>query len=102
MQQIIPEISPSHNSLYNVVSPSKGLLRDYEPSCGPLFEALHRSSFLTGRRPDTIRCYDNPALVRENFQEVVTMPQYFKQHGYLTLGAGKVFHPGNSQVNLIN
>ena len=22
------------------------------------------------------------------------MPQYFKENGYLTLGAGKVFHPG--------
>ena len=64
--------------------------------------SFSRSSFLTGRRPDTLRCYDNPALVRQNFQEVVTMPQYFKQHGYLTLGAGKVFHPGNSEVNLIN
>ena len=90
------------NVFQPVEGPSEGLLSDYELSCRPSFEALHRSSFLTGRRPDTIRCYDNPALVRENFPEVVTMPQYFKQHGYLTLGAGKVFHPGNSQVNLIN
>ena len=26
--------------------------------------------------------------------QVVTMPQYFKESGYLTLGSGKVFHPG--------
>ena len=22
------------------------------------------------------------------------MPQYFKENGYVTLGAGKIFHPG--------
>ena len=32
--------------------------------------------------------------LRDQMPDIVTMPQYFKQHGYLTLGAGKVFHPG--------
>ena len=57
--------------------------------CGP-----SRSSFMTGRRPDTTRCYVSEDKVRESIPDIVTMPQYFKQHGYLTLGAGKVFHPG--------
>ena len=26
--------------------------------------------------------------------DLVTMPQHFMQNGYLSLGAGKVFHPG--------
>ena len=59
--------------------------------CGP-----SRSSFLTGRRPDTIRCYDlfDSQTFRQRLPGLVTLPQYFKERGYLTLGAGKVFHPG--------
>ena len=57
--------------------------------CGP-----SRSSFLTGRRPDTIRCYDNHHRFRENLPNTISMPQYFKENGYLTLGSGKIFHPG--------
>ena len=57
--------------------------------CGP-----SRSSFLTGRRPDTIRCYDNHHLFRKNLPNTISMPQYFKENGYATLGAGKIFHPG--------
>ena len=59
--------------------------------CGP-----SRSSFMTGRRPDTIRCYDNPdsKTFRQRLPDLVTMPQYFKQHGYLAIGAGKIYHPG--------
>ena len=59
--------------------------------CGP-----SRSSFLTGRRPDTIRCYDNrhSKTLRQRLPELVTLPQYFKERGYLSLGAGKVYHPG--------
>jgi len=57
--------------------------------CGP-----SRSSFLTGRRPDTIRCYDNFHRFRENLPNTISMPQYFKENGYLTLGSGKIFHPG--------
>ena len=65
--------------------------------CGP-----SRSSFLTGRRPDTIRCYDNShsKTLRKRLPELVTMPQFFKENGYLALGAGKVFHPGSIIVIL--
>ena len=64
--------------------------------CGP-----SRSSFLTGRRPDTIRCYDlfDSQTLRQRLPDLVTLPQYFKQNGYLTLGAGKVFHPG--YINIV-
>ena len=27
---------------------------------------------------------------------VITLPQYFKQNGYYTVGGGKIFHPGKS------
>ena len=57
--------------------------------CGP-----SRSSFLTGRRADTTRCYVSEDKVRLSMPDIATMPQYFKQNGYLALGTGKIFHPG--------
>ncbi len=48
-----------------------------------------RQSFLTGLRPNDI-------FLREYFRpkmpNIVTIPQYFKNHGYLTESVGKVFH----------
>jgi len=30
----------------------------------------------------------------------VSMPQYFKQFGYLTLGSGKLYHPSSTSENI--
>ena len=58
--------------------------------CGP-----SRNSFLTGRRADTTRCYVTNDRFREKGGEAfVTLPQFFKDNGYKSVGAGKVFHPG--------
>ncbi|HKB01470.1 MAG TPA: sulfatase [Gemmataceae bacterium] len=51
-----------------------------------------RSSFLTGRRPDTLRQWNNGTHFRERNPDVVTLPQWFKEHGYVTRDVGKVFH----------
>ena len=51
-----------------------------------------RASLLTGRRPDTLRVWDLPTHFRSNMPDVVTLPQYFKQHGYFTQNIGKIFH----------
>merc|ERR1712110_412648 len=61
--------------------------------------APSRSSFLTGRRPDTIRCYDILHRFRENLPNTISMPQYFKENGYTTLGSGKIFHPGRPDTD---
>lgn len=53
-----------------------------------------RSSFLTARRPDTTRVYDSNTYWRSSGGDFTTLPQYFKNHGYLSIGMGKVFHPG--------
>ncbi len=54
-----------------------------------------RTSFLTSRRPDTTHIYAGGHFrnITGNF---TTLPEYFKQHGYITAGFGKVFHPGES------
>jgi len=51
-----------------------------------------RASLLTGRRPDTLRVWDLPTHFRSNMPDLVTLPQYFKQHGYFTQNIGKIFH----------
>jgi len=53
-----------------------------------------RTSLLLGRRPDTTRVYDLQTHFRLNLPNVVTLPQYFKQHGYHTQGFSKIYHGG--------
>jgi arylsulfatase A-like enzyme len=59
------------------------------PLCNP-----SRTSLLTGLRPSTTGVYalnpwfrDSPALTN-----IVTLPQYFMQHGYKVVTSGKIFH----------
>lgn len=56
--------------------------------------APSRVSFLTGRRPDTTRLYDFNSYWRVHAGNFSTIPQYFKENGYVTMSVGKVFHPG--------
>ena len=54
-----------------------------------------RASLLTGRRPDTNHVW----LIAANeywrqYTNATTIPQYFKENGYVTAGMGKIFHPG--------
>lgn len=56
--------------------------------CGP-----SRASFFTGLRPDTLRVWDLKTKMRTQRPELVTLPQYFKEQGYHTASAGKVFDP---------
>jgi uncharacterized sulfatase len=39
---------------------------------------------------------DNNIKLRSKLPDVVTMPQYFRQHGYFTASLGKVFHRGQT------
>ncbi len=61
------------------------------PICNP-----SRTSVLTGLRPSTTGIYGLSPWIREvpDLQEVVTLPQYFSQHGYETFSAGKLYHGG--------
>ena len=57
------------------------------PVCGP-----SRASFMSGLYPESTGVLDNTADIRETRPNTVSLPQYFKQHGYWTGGVGKLFH----------
>eukprot|EP00041_Stephanoeca_diplocostata_P011018 m.177829 g.177829 ORF g.177829 m.177829 type:complete len:577 (-) comp18382_c0_seq1:317-2047(-) len=56
--------------------------------CGP-----SRTSFLTGRRPDTTKLYDFYSYWRLVASNATSLPQHLKHYGYHTFSVGKVFHP---------
>lgn len=51
-----------------------------------------RASLLTGLRPDSIQVWDLYTSFRDKVPDVVTLPQFFKEKGYTTIGLGKTFH----------
>ncbi len=53
-----------------------------------------RTSLMTGLRPDSAGVYNLTTHFRENVPDVVTLPQHFAQHGYATMGMGKIYHGG--------
>ena len=59
------------------------------PLCNP-----SRTSLLTGLRPTTTGIYGLSPWFRDvtDLKDIVTLPQYFKSHGYKTLSAGKIYH----------
>ena len=64
-------------------------LRNYtqQAVCAP-----SRISFLTGTRPDVTKVWDLKTDMRTMNPGSLTLPEYFKQQGYTTVGMGKVFH----------
>lgn len=57
------------------------------PKCNP-----SRTAILSGLRPSTTGVYSNSEWWKPNFPEMITLPRYFKDHGYYAAGGGKVFH----------
>lgn len=57
--------------------------------CGP-----SRSAILTGRHCTNTGVYGNSYNLKNapKAKDLITLPEYFGQHGYHTLSAGKIFH----------
>jgi arylsulfatase A-like enzyme len=59
------------------------------PLCNP-----SRSSMLTSRQPTVTGVLGNRTYFRDEHPDFITLPQWFKTHGYVTLRSGKIFHGG--------
>ena len=56
-----------------------------QPICGP-----SRASFMAGRRPDSLGITSMKQYLYDLHPEAVTIPQWFRQHGYTAMSIGKV------------
>ncbi len=54
--------------------------------------APSRISFFTGERPDRTKVFDLHTNMRDMNPDIITVPQFFKAHGYITVGLGKLMH----------
>ncbi|HEY7090875.1 MAG TPA: sulfatase [Tepidisphaeraceae bacterium] len=59
------------------------------PLCNP-----SRSSMLTGRYPTSTGVLGNRTAFRTAHPDWVTLPQHFKDNGYISYRCGKIFHGG--------
>jgi iduronate 2-sulfatase len=87
----LPRMSTPH--MDHLASQSLVLKNAYvqQALCSP-----SRSSFLTSRRPDTTRVYDLKTYFRSSGGNFTTLPQFFRERGYVSLGLGKIFHHGEA------
>ncbi|MEX2212499.1 MAG: sulfatase [Phycisphaeraceae bacterium] len=67
--------------------------------CNQAVCAPSRNNLLTGARSTSLGIYSLGTNFRKAAPNAVTLPQYFKQHGYHSAGIGKVFHIGHGNTN---
>lgn len=67
--------------------------------CNQAVCAPSRNNLMLGSRSTSIGVYSLGQHFRTAVPDAVTMPQFFKQHGYHSAGIGKVFHIGHGNIN---
>ncbi len=79
---------------------SEGLLFE-NAYCQQAVCAPSRISFFTGKRPDRTKVFDLHTHMRDMNPEIITAPQFFKAHGYTSVGLGKLMHgaKGNDPIS---
>lgn len=114
-----PDSIPKKNVLFLIVDDLRPELNCYGASHmhtpnidrlaakGALFENAYcnipvsgasRASLMTGLRPAHKRWWDVNARIDKEAPEVLTLPMYFKQNGYVTISNSKVIH-GNRDAS---
>jgi len=60
-----------------------------------------RTSLMLGLRPSTNGIYENDSnwLDHQHLADLPTIPRYFRDHGYRTLGAGKIYHAHTYRID---
>lgn len=66
------------------------------PLCSP-----SRTAIMTGLAPSNTGIYGNLNWFRDlpQYKDWVTLPQYFRQHGYLAWGGGKLYHQAHGKFS---
>lgn len=67
--------------------------------CNQAVCAPSRNNLMIGSRSTSTGVYSLGMHFRKAVPEAVTLPQYFKNHGYHSAGIGKVFHIGHGNIN---
>ena len=67
------------------------------PACNP-----SRTAILTGLSPVTSGVYSNGQSWKQLLPNVVTLPQYFGNHGYTAKGGGRIFHHGGTGTDRVD
>ncbi|MEP4076716.1 sulfatase [Haloferula sp.] len=82
-----PQVQTPH--LKRLAAQSVNFTRNYCPSpgCNP-----SRSAVMTGRSPATSGMYSNYQDWRKVMPDAVTIGEHFRNNGYFSAGAGKIFH----------
>lgn len=85
-----PLVTPNFDSL---AARSLLLKKNYvqQAVCSPT-----RTSLLTSRRIDRTKVFDLYSYWRNVSSNFTSIPQYFMEKGYYTVGMGKIYHPGTA------
>ena len=77
---------------------SKGVLFEQAYCAAPLCNPS-RTAIMTGLRSSTTGLYGNKAWFRDHpkYKDWVTIPQFFRKHGYIAWTGGKIYHQAHGK-----